>query len=67
MFQSIKALEIYNSLLFNLVFADITILSHFFLFLLITDLHLLIAAVITQMFNRIAAPTKLVSPYRNTN
>ena len=40
-------------MLFNLDFANNTILSCFFLFFLIIDLHFLILAVITQTFNPI--------------
>ena len=41
-------------MLFNLVFASNTILSCFFFFFLINDLHFLIAAVIAQIFNAFA-------------
>ena len=41
-------------MLFNLVFATNTILSCFFFFFLISDLHFLIAAVIAQIFNAFA-------------
>ena len=41
-------------MLFNLVFANNTILSSFFFFFLIIDLCLLIPAVIKQIFNLIA-------------
>ena len=47
----IKALEIKTSTIFNLVFANNTILSCFFLLFMIIDLYFLIAAVNTQMFN----------------
>ena len=40
-------------MLFNLNFANNTVLSWFFLFLLIIDLHFLIPAVITQIFEPI--------------
>ena len=40
-------------MLFNLDFANNTILSCFFLFFLITDLYFLIPTVITQIFNPI--------------
>ena len=53
-FESIKALEIRNSMLFNLGFANNIILSCFFFFLLIIDLHFIIPAVIAQSFNPIA-------------
>ena len=49
-FGSIKNLEIKASIVFNLDFANNTILSCFFLFLLIIDLYFLIPAVITQIF-----------------
>ena len=52
-FESIQALEIKTSTLFKLDFANNTILSCFFFFLLIIDLHFLISAVITQIFNPI--------------
>ena len=44
-------------MLFNLDFANNTILSCFFFFFLIIDLYFLIPAVITQIFNPIAAVT----------
>ena len=50
----IKALEIKTSMLFNLDFANNTILSCFFFFFLIIDLYFLIPAVIAQIFNPIA-------------
>ena len=46
-------------MLFNLDFANNTILSCFFFFFLIIDLYLLISPAITQIFNPIA---ELVSP-----
>ena len=49
----IKALEIKISILFNLDFANNSILSCF-LFFLIIDLNYLICAVIAQIFNPIA-------------
>ena len=48
MFEVIKALEIKNSMVFNLVFASSSILSCLFLFSLI--LLFLIPAVIAQIF-----------------
>ena len=53
LFELIKALEIKTSMLFNLNFANNTILLCFFLFFLIIDLYILIAVVITQVFNPI--------------
>ena len=50
----IKALEIKTSVLFNLNFANNTVLSCFFFFFLIIDLYFVIAAVIAQIFNPIA-------------
>ena len=41
-------------MLFNLDFAKNSILSCFFFFFLITDLHFLILALVTQIFNPIA-------------
>ena len=41
-------------MLFNLVFANNTILSRFFSFYLIIDLHISIYAAITQIFNTTA-------------
>ena len=52
--ESIKALEIKTSLLFNLDFANNTILSCFFFLFLIIELYFLIPAVIAQIFNTIA-------------
>ena len=53
-FESIKALEIKNSLIFHLDFANNTILSCFVFFFLIIDLYFLIPAVVVQIFNPIA-------------
>ena len=53
-FELIKALEIKNSMLFNLNFAANTIASCFFSFFLIIELYFLIYAVIEQVFNLIA-------------
>ena len=52
MFESIKALEIKTSMLFNLDFANNTILSCFFF--LIIHLYFLIPAVVQQISNPIA-------------
>ena len=41
-------------MLFNSDFAKNTILSYFFLFLLIIDLYFLVPAIIAQIFNHIA-------------
>ena len=49
--ESIKDLEIETSMLFNLVFANNTVFSYFFLFFLIIDLYYIIAVVIAQIFN----------------
>ena len=54
MYESIKELEIKASFLFNLDFANYTILSNSFFFFLIIDLYFLISAVITHIFNAIA-------------
>ena len=54
MFESIKALEIKTSMLFNLDFANNTILSCFFFFFLIIHLYFLIPAVVQQISNPIA-------------
>ena len=51
--ESTEALEIKTSMLFNLDFANNTISSCFFFFLII-DLYFLIPAVIAQIFNPIA-------------
>ena len=59
--ESMKALELRTSMLFNLVFAYNTILCFFFF--LIIYLYFLIPAVTAQIFNPIA---KLIIP-RNTN
>ena len=50
----INSLEIKTSMLLKLDFANNTILSCFFFFLLIIDLHFLIPAVTAQIFNPIA-------------
>ena len=57
--ESFQALEIKTSMLFNLDFANSTMLSWFFFIFLITDLNILTAAVITQIFTPI---TELVIP-----
>ena len=49
--QLIKALKIKTSLVFSLAFANRTILSCFFLFVLIMDLSFLISAFNAQSFN----------------
>ena len=49
-----KALVIKTSMLFNLDFANNTILSSFFFFFLIIDFYFLIPATIAQIFNPIA-------------
>ena len=54
MFETMEALEIKTSILFNLFFASNTILSCFIFFFLIIDLYFLIPAGIAQIFNRIA-------------
>ena len=51
MFEPIKALENKTSMLFNLDFANNTILSWFYFFFLMNDLCLLILAVSAQIFN----------------
>ena len=55
-YESVRALEINTSTVFNLSLANSTILSYYFVFyvLLIIDLYVLIAAVIAHSFNRIA-------------
>ena len=50
----IKPLEIRTSVLFNLNFANNTVLSCLFFFFLIIDLYFVIAAVIAQIFDPIA-------------
>ena len=52
--ESIKVLEIKTSMLFNLDFANNTILSCFFFFFFTIDLYFLVPAVIAQIFNLIA-------------
>ena len=51
MFESLKALEIETSTLFDLFFANNTNLLRFFFFFLIIDLYFIIPAVIIQIFN----------------
>ena len=53
-FESIKALEVKTSVLFNLDFANDLILSCLFLHFLFIDLNVLIPAIIIQIFNLIA-------------
>ena len=52
--ESIKDLEIKTSMLFNLDFANNTILSCFFLIFLIIDLYFFNSCFIAQIFNPIA-------------
>ena len=59
MTELIGALQVKTSILFNLDFANNTILSWFFFFFLIIDLYFLIPAVIAQMFNLIL---ELITP-----
>ena len=49
--ESIKALEIKTSILFNWDFANNTILSCFFFFFLVIDLYYFSPVVIAQIFN----------------
>ena len=58
----IKALEIKTSMLFNLNFANNTILSCVFFFFLIIDLYFFIQAVIVQILLKINPIEKLVIP-----
>ena len=53
-FESIRALEIKTSMLFNLVFPKNTILSCFFFIFIIIDFYFTIPAVIAQIFNLVA-------------
>ena len=53
-FESVKALEIKTSMLFNLDFGSNNILSCFFFVFLIIDLQFLIIADIAQIINPIA-------------
>ena len=50
-YESVTALEIKPSIVFNLVFANNTILPCYFLFFFMIDLCFLIPAVIAQIFN----------------
>ena len=63
-FESIKDLEIKNSMLLNLHFANKTILSYVFFYFLIIDLYVLIFAAIAQLFN---PTTELAIPIRKPN
>ena len=54
MSQLKPSLSIKTSLLFNLVFANNTILSCFFLFFFIIDLYFLITGIVAQVFHPIA-------------
>ena len=53
-FESVKALEIKTSMLFDLDFSNNTILSCFFYFFLINDLYIFYSPDIAQIFNPIA-------------
>ena len=59
-FDSIKVLEINTSMLFNLDFANDTILSCFFFLFLIIDFYSLILAAIAQIINPIAELVMLI-------
>ena len=59
-FVSIKVLEINTSMLFNLDFANDTILSCFFFLFLIIDFYSLILAAIAQIINPIAELVMLI-------
>ena len=52
--ESIKAIEIRASIVFNLSFSNNTILSCFFFFFFMIDLYFLIPAMVAQIFNPIA-------------
>ena len=66
--ESIKALEIKTSMLFNLDYASNIILSGFFFFFLIINLYSLIPAVIAQIFNPIAELVILIGiPRKDAN
>ena len=52
-FESIKTLEIKDSILFNLDFAKSTILSCFLFFFLTNDLNFVVPAATAQIFNPI--------------
>ena len=54
--ESIKALEIKTFMLFNLDFANKSILSPFFFFFLIIDLHFLISTVIAKFLIQLQNP-----------
>ena len=73
-YESVKALEINISMLFNLVFANNTNLACFFFLYLIIDLCFSIAAGIAQIFNPtaevvifIGIPTKEAKVVLGTN
>ena len=63
--ELIKALEIKNSIVFDLSFLNSTILSCFFFFFLITNLLFLISAVTAQFF--IPAAERLMLTRISTN
>ena len=62
MFKYIKALEIKNFIVFNLAFANSTILSSFVFFFWVIYVDFLIPAVITEIFvviAELAIPTEI--------
>ena len=68
-FESIKAIQIKTSMVFNLDFANNTVLSCFFFFFSIIDLYCLIPAAITQILNPISElviPIEIPSIKRKT-
>ena len=68
-YESIETLEIKTSVLFNLAFACNTVLSCFFFFFLIIDLHFLIPAVIAKIFiatAELAIPTGTLTKEANS-
>ena len=66
--ESIKALEIKISLLFNLSFVYKTVLSCFFFFFLMIDLYFLIPAAIAQIFSpNVELVIPIVMPIKEVN
>ena len=65
MYESIKDLEIRNSIVFNLSFPNNTILLCFFFFFFIIDWYFLVLAVIAQIF--IPFPELVISAWVTTN
>ena len=67
-YESIKSLEIWSSMVFNLFFCDNTILSCFFFFLYNWFIHFICNAVVAQIFvptAELVIPTEIATNVEN--